>query len=88
MGLRARLNRIESHVHGTLNQGSGAIEDVREAVVGTIEELLDGFTVDLVVPKDSAGALGKLVAAILKGEPLDADVVLPIGFRVTLKEPV
>jgi len=86
MGLRDRLNRIESHVHGTLNQGSGAIEDVREAVVGTIEEVLDGFTVEMVVPKDSAGTLQKLLAAALAGVPLEADLVLPIGFRVTLKE--
>lgn len=86
MGLLARFRGVASHANQAINQGEVAIHDIREVVVGTIEEVLDGFTVEMVVPKGSAGTLQKLLAAALAGVPLEADLVLPIGFRVTLKE--
>lgn len=85
MGLRARAARVESHIHQTLNQGQGAIEDIRELAAGASEEVLDGFDLQLVVSEELMVALRKIVHSVLTGQPLEGAVVVPF-IRVKLRE--
>ena len=57
-GIRARLNRIEGHAHGVMNDAQGAIAELTEAVLGLIEEMEDGF--DIVLKNPATGEETKL----------------------------
>lgn len=48
-GLRNRLDQLQGQANATMNQAQASTRNVEAAVVGLIEELLDGITLELTV---------------------------------------
>jgi hypothetical protein len=59
-GLRARLDRVESNAHKTMNLAQAAIYAVKEAMLGFIENLEDG--VDVKIQRDPKVSLMDFVS--------------------------
>ena len=78
-GLKARLNRLESHAHATMDDGQKAIFELKELVAGLIEEIEDGFELELVVDPES---LLNLISPTGTGDGR----TLPFSLRVKLRE--
>jgi hypothetical protein len=75
-GLAARLNRLEANAHNTMNQAQSFIAALREALLGLLEEISDGITIEVTkVSKES-------MWDFLTGKTAK----LPIGIRIILKE--
>ena len=83
-GIKARLDRVEGNAHATLNQArqtaitaEEAVEVLREALLGLIEEFQDGVIVVL-VRKENACTLMEF----LSGQGKE----FPIGIRIDVRE--
>ena len=75
-GLRARLDRVESNAHQTMNSAQGAIHAVKESVLGFMEDLRDGISIVL-IRKDNANFMD-----FLTGKAKE----FPLGLRVDFRE--
>lgn len=75
-GLRGRMDRLEGNAHATMGQAQGTIAAIREAAVGLLEDLQDGFTVHLVRTGDAT------LMDFLTGKVSE----LPLSLRVVAEE--